>query len=58
MASWAFIIGGVTMPVCCAVMAHFHKAHMIFSVPVLSLIIGGVLMLVLLYSGISKASRP
>ena len=50
-ASWAFIIGGVTMPVCCAIMAHFRKAHMIFSVPVLSLIIGGVLMLVLLYNG-------
>jgi hypothetical protein len=47
--SWAFVIGGVTMPVCCAVMAHFRKAHMIFSVPVLSLIIGGVLMLVILY---------
>ena len=58
-ASWAFIIGGLTMPVCCAIMAHYRKAHLIFSVPVLSLIIGGVLMLVLLYSsgtGVSPVS--
>ena len=47
-ASWAFIIGGVAMPVCCAVMAHFPKAHMIFSVPVLCLIAGGVFVLMIL----------
>jgi hypothetical protein len=47
--SWAFIIGGLTMPVCCAVMAHFREAHLLFSVPVLSLILGGVLMLIILY---------
>lgn len=46
-ASWAFIVGGVTMPVCCLVMAHVPKMHMIFVVPVLSLIIGGVLTLLL-----------
>jgi len=44
-ASWAFIVGAVTMPVCCVVMAHFPKAHPIFAVPVLSLIAGGVLTL-------------
>jgi len=44
-ASWAFILGAVTMPVCCVVMAHFPKAHLIFAVPVLSLITGGVLTL-------------
>jgi len=44
-ASWAFIIGAITMPVCCVVMAHFPKAHLIFAVPVLSLITGGVLTL-------------
>ena len=55
-ASWAFIIGGVTMPACCLVMAHCRRAHMIFSVPVLSLIIGGVLMLIILYSGQSHFS--
>jgi hypothetical protein len=47
-ASWAFIIGGVTMPLCCAVMAQRPKAHLIFSVPVMSLIAGGVLMLILI----------
>ena len=42
-ASWAFIAGAITMPVCCVVMAHFPKAHLIFAVPVISLIAGGVL---------------
>ena len=44
-ASWAFIIGAVTMPVCCVVMAHFPKAHLVFAVPVLCLIAGGILTL-------------
>ncbi|MGA3284658.1 MAG: hypothetical protein ABSD57_09405 [Verrucomicrobiota bacterium] len=44
-ASWAFIVGAITMPVCCVVMAHFPKAHLIFAVPVLSLITGGILTL-------------
>jgi len=47
-ASWAFIIGAIAMPVCCVMMAHFPKAHLIFAVPVLSLIAGGVLTLILL----------
>lgn len=47
-ASWLFVIGALTMPLCCAVMAHFPKAHLIFAVPVVSLIVGGVLTLVLL----------
>jgi hypothetical protein len=42
-ASWSFIIGAVSMPVCCVVMAHIPKAHLIFAVPVISLIAGGVL---------------
>ena len=41
-ASAAFIVGAVTMPLCCAVMAHFPKAHLIFAVPVVSLIAGGI----------------
>jgi hypothetical protein len=45
-ASWAFIIGAIAMPVCCMVMAHFPKAHLIFAVPVVSLITGGILTLV------------
>lgn len=44
-ASRAFIVGAITMPVCCVVMAHFPKAHLIFAVPVLSLIAGGILTL-------------
>jgi hypothetical protein len=44
-ASWAFIVGAVTMPVCCVLMAHFPKAHLLFAVPVLSLIAGGALTL-------------
>ena len=44
-ASWAFIIGAIAMPLCCVVMAHFPKAHLIFAVPVLSLIAGGILTL-------------
>jgi hypothetical protein len=44
-ASWAFIVGAITMPLCCAVLAHFPKAHLIFAVPVLSLITGGILTL-------------
>jgi len=50
-ASWAFILGGITMPLCCVVMADFPKAHLIFAVPVLSLIAGGVLTLILIYTG-------
>jgi len=44
-ASGAFILGALTMPVCCVVMAHFPKAHLIFAVPVISLITGGILTL-------------
>src|SRR5258706_11949361 len=44
-ASWAFVIGAVTMPLCSVLMAHFPKLHPIFAVPVLSLIVGGVLTL-------------
>ena len=44
-ASWLLIVGAITMPVSCVIMAHFPKAHAIFSVPVLSLIAGAVLTL-------------
>ena len=44
-AAWAFIVGAITMPVCCVIMAHFPKAHLIFAVPVVSLITGGILTL-------------
>jgi hypothetical protein len=53
-ASWALIIGGVAMPLCCVFMAHFPKAHLIFAVPVVSLILGGALTLAILV----RDSRP
>ena len=50
MASWGFVIGAITMPLCCIVMAHFPKAHMIFAVPVVSLIFAGATVLLLIHS--------
>ena len=44
-ASWAFVAGAISMPVCCVIMAHQPKAHAIFAVPVVSLIAGGLLTL-------------
>ena len=42
-ASRGFLIGAFTMPVCCAVMAHFSKAHYVFAVPVVSLVAASAL---------------
>jgi hypothetical protein len=44
-ASWALIIGALTMPPCCLIMAHFPKWHLIFSVPVVSLLAAGAMTL-------------
>lgn len=44
-ASWLFVAGAVTMPICCVIMAHFPKALLSFGLPVLSLVAGGVLVL-------------
>src|SRR6266496_6664073 len=44
-ASWALVVGAMTMPLCSVLLAHFPKLHLIFAVPVLSLIAGGVLTL-------------
>lgn len=44
-AAGAFVLGAITMPLCCLVMAHFPKLHLIFAVPVVSLITGGSLTL-------------
>ena len=44
-ASWAFIAGAVSMPLCCVLMAHCPKLRLIFAVPVVSLIMGGLLTL-------------
>jgi hypothetical protein len=45
LASVAFIVGAITMPICCLVMAHFPKTRPLFAVPVFSLVAGGILTL-------------
>ena len=45
LASWAFVVGALSMPVCCALMAHFPRCHLLFSVPVASLLFAGTLTL-------------
>lgn len=49
-AGWGFIAGGLTMPVCCLISAHFPKARawLLFAAPVSSLLVGGLLTLNLL----------
>lgn len=42
-ASWAFIIGGISMPLCCGLMAWDKRWHMLFAVPVISLLAGAIL---------------
>ena len=44
-ASLAFIVGAISMPICCLLLAHFPKAHPLFSVPVLSLLTAATLTL-------------
>lgn len=44
-ASWAFILGGVAMPVCCWLMGWNPKAKFVFAVPVLSLLAAATLTL-------------
>jgi len=46
LASSAFIIGAIAMPICCVIMAHFPNTRFLFALPVLSLITGAVLTLV------------
>ena len=45
-ASWAFVIGAITMPLCCFTLAHLPKFKVLFYVPVISLMIGGLLTIV------------
>ena len=40
-----FVVGAMAMPVCCVVVAHRPKAHVLFAVPVLSLLAAGTLTL-------------
>jgi len=44
-ASWAMVIGGMSMPICCFITAHYPKLKDFFYIPVISLIIGGLLTL-------------
>ena len=45
-ASWALIVGALSMPLCCLLMAHRSHALSTFAVPVVSLLLGGTLTLV------------
>ena len=58
LASCAFALGAVTMPLCCVLTAHVPKARLLFAVPVVSLITGGMLMLALLSSQPSILKSP
>lgn len=49
-AAWAFLVGGVTMPACCVIMASFPKAHLIFAVPVISLIFAGAVTVLIAFN--------
>jgi len=45
LASNAFIMGAITMPICCVLMAHYPNTRMLFALPVFSLLAGGALTL-------------
>src|SRR5881296_1557738 len=44
-ASWGFVLGAVSMPLCCFVLAHQPRLRALFLIPVLSLITAGTLTL-------------
>jgi hypothetical protein len=46
MASWAFIVGAISMPICCCLMAHMPRTRPLFAIPVLSLLFGASLTVV------------
>ena len=54
LAGWGFIIGAISMPICCVMMAHFRRTHVLFGVPVLSLI-GAAILTVLVVAGASPS---
>jgi len=45
-AAWALLLGGVTMPVCCALMAWRRGFYLLFGVPVVFLLVGSLLVVV------------
>ena len=44
-AACGFIVGAITMPLCCVLMAHYPNLRHLFAVPVISLILAGTLTL-------------
>lgn len=42
-AAWGFVVGGITMPLACVIMACWTRAKGVFAVPVISLLLSGVL---------------
>ena len=44
-ASWGFVLGAVSMPLCCFILAHQPRLRALFLIPVLSLIAAGTLTL-------------
>ena len=41
-ASRGFLVGAISMPICCLIMAHHPKLRPLFLIPVLSLMMGGL----------------
>ena len=56
LASETFILGAIGMPFCCVLMAHFPRTRLLFSIPVVSLLLGCVLMLVILMHPVTPPS--
>ena len=44
-ASWGFVVGAVSMPLCCFILAHQPRLRALFLIPVLSLMTAGTLTL-------------
>lgn len=44
-ASWGFLVGAISMPLCCLAMAHRPKLRALFLIPVLSLAVSAFLTL-------------
>ncbi len=40
--SWSLVVGAVTMPLCCLILAFFPRNVHLFSVPVISLLLGAI----------------
>ncbi len=54
-ASWAFVVGAISMPLCCYLMAHFPRARLLFGLPVISLLLGGVFTAVSIFQSIEAS---